>query len=125
MIQLLKRFIRTIYNYVKEGASMGYTVDIASQDDLLLPMKYYRIRAIVEGRLYIETIEAKDLDSAFKILVKKAADGLLKIKEDVGFYQKKKVQITYEEVKDGASRTGANETGSRTQMGKESFNIAT
>ena len=67
---------------------MGYTVDIASQDDLLLPMKYYRIRAIVEGRLYIETIEAKDLDSAFKILVKKAADGLLKIKEDVGFYQK-------------------------------------
>ena len=125
MIQLLKRFIRTIYNYVKEGASMGYTVDIASQDDLLLPMKYYRIRAIVEGRLYIETIEAKDLDSAFKILVKKAADGLLKITEDVGFYQKKKVQITYEEVKDGASRTGANETGSRTQMGKESFNIAT
>ena len=125
MIQLLKRFIRTIYNYVKEGASMGYTVDIASQDDLLLPMKYYRIRAIVEGRLYIETIEAKDLDSAFKILVKKAADGLLKITEDVGFYQKKKVQITYEEVKDGASRTGANETGSRTQVGKESFNIAT
>ena len=125
MIQLLKRFIRTIYNYVKEGASMGYTVDIASQDDLLLPMKYYRVRAIVEGRLYIETIEAKDLDSAFKILVKKAADGLLKITEDVGFYQKKKVQITYEEVKDGASRTGANETGSRTQVGKESADIAT
>ena len=125
MIQLLKRFIRTIYNYVKEGASMGYTVDIASQDDLLLPMKYYRVRAIVEGRLYIETIEAKDLDSAFKILVKKAADGLLKITEDVGFYQRKQVQITYEEVKDGASRTGAYETGSRTQVGKESFNIAT
>ena len=104
---------------------MEYTVDIASQDDLLLPMKYYRIRAIVEGRLYIETIEAKDLDSAFKILVKKAAEGLLKITEDVGFYQKKKVQITYEEVKDGASRTGANETGSRTQMGKESSDIAT
>ena len=121
MIQLLKRFIRTIYSYVKRSAS----IDITSQDDLLLPMKYYRIRAIVEGRLYIETIEAKDLDSAFKILVKKAADGLLEIKEDVGFYQKKKVQITYEEVKDGASRTGANETGSRTQMGKESFDIAT
>ena len=119
MIQLLKRFIRTIYNYVKEGASMGYTVDIASQDDLLLPMKYYRIRAIVEGRLYIETIEAKDLDSAFKILVKKAADGLLEIKEDVGFYQRKQVQITYEEVKDGASSTSAREIGSRTQMGKE------
>ena len=125
MIQFLKRFIRTIYNYVKEGASMGYTADIPSQDALLLPMKYYRIRAIVEGRLYIETIEAKDLDSAFKVLVKKAADGLVKVKEDVGFYQKKKVQITYEEVADGTTRTGANETGSRTQVGKESFNIAT
>ena len=121
MIQLLKRFIRTIYSYVKRSAS----IDITSQDDLLLPMKYYRVRAIVEGRLYIETIEAKDLDSAFKILVKKAADGLLKITEDVGFYQRQQVQITYEEVKDGASRTGANETGSRTQVGKESSNIAT
>ena len=121
MIQLLKRFVRTIYNYIKGDPS----IDITSQDDLLLPMKYYRIRAIVEGRLYIETIEAKDLDSAFKILIKRAADGLLKVKEDVGFYQRKQAQITYEEVKDGASRTGANETGSRTQVGKESFNIAT
>ena len=121
MIQLLKRFIRTIYNYVKRDNSL----DIISQDALLLPMKYYRIRAIVQGRLYIETIEAKDLDSAFKILIKRAADGLVKIKEDVGFYQIQQVQITYEEVKDGASRTGANETGSRTQMGKESFDIAT
>ena len=104
---------------------MGYTVDIPSQDALLLPMKYYRIRAIVEGRLYIETIEAKDLDSAFKILIKRAADGLVKIKEDVGFYQRKQVQITYEEVKDGASRTSANEVSPGTQVGQESFNIAT
>ena len=88
-------------------------------------MKYYRIRAIVQGRLYIETIEAKDLDSAFKILIKKAVDGLLKVKEDVGFYQRKQVQITYEEVKDGTSTIGANETGSRTQVGKESADIAT
>ena len=88
-------------------------------------MKYYRIRVIVQGRLYIETIEAQDLDSAFKILVKKAADGLVKIKEDVGFYQRKRTQITYEEIKYGASGTGANETGSRTQMGQEGFDIAT
>ena len=46
-------------------------------------MKYYRIRVIVQGRLYIETFEALDLEIAFKILVKKAADGLVKIKEDV------------------------------------------
>ena len=121
MIQFLKRFIRTIYSYVKRSAS----IDITSQDDLLLPMKYYRIRAIVQGRLYIETIKAKDLDSAFKILINRAADGLVKIKEDVGFYQRKQVQITYEEVKDGASRTSAREIGSRTQMGKESSDIAT
>ena len=121
MIQLLKRFIRTIHNYVKRDAS----IDILSQDALLLPMKYYRIRAIVQGRLYIEIIKAEDLDSAFKILVKKAVDGLLKVKEDVGFYQRKKVQITYEEVKDGTSTTGANEVRPGTQVGQESFNIAT
>mgnify|MGYP003150670422 CR=1 FL=1 len=121
MIQLLKRFIRTIYNYVKKDAS----IDIPSQDALLLPMKYYRVRAIVEGRLYIETIEAKDLDSAFKVLVKKAADGFVKVKEDVGFYQRKKVQITYEEVTDGITGTGANEVRPGTQVGKESFDITT
>ena len=121
MIQLLKRFIRTIYSSIKRDAS----IDIGSQDDLLLLMKYYRIRAIVEGRLYIETIEAQDLDSAFKILVQRAADGLVNIKEDVGFYQKKKTQITYEEIKYGASGTGANEIGSRTQVGKEGVDIAT
>ena len=121
MIQFLQRFIRTIDSYVKRGAS----IDITSQDALLLPMKYYRIRAIVQGRLYIETIKAKDLDSAFKILVKRAADGLVKIKEDVGFYQKKKVQITYEEVTDGTTGIGANEVRPGTQVGEEGFNIAT
>ena len=121
MIQLLKRFIRTFYSYVKKGAS----IDIPSQDALLLLMKYYRIRVIVQGRLYIETIEAKDLDSAFKILIKRAADGLVKIKEDVGFYQKKKVQITYEEVTDGTTTTSANEVRPGTQVGKEGFDIAT
>ena len=125
MIQLFKRLIRSVYSYLKEGASMGYTVDITSQHALLLPMKYYRIRAIVQGCLYIETIEARDLDSAFKILIKRAADGLMKVKEDVGFYQKKKVQITYEEVKDGTTTTSANEVRPGTQVGKESFDITT
>ena len=121
MIQLLKGFIRTIYNYVKRDAS----IDILSQDALLLLMKYYRIRVIVQGRLYIETIEAKDLNSAFKILIKRAADGLLKVKEDVGFYQRKQAQITYEEVTDGATTISANEVRPGTQVGKEGFNIAT
>ena len=88
-------------------------------------MKYYRIRVIVQGQLYIETIEAKDIWDAFKILIKKAADGLMKVKETVGFYQRKQVQITYEEVADGASSTGTEQVRSGTPMGKESFNIAT
>jgi len=80
---------------------------------------------IVQGQLYIETIGAKDIKDAFKILIKKAADGLVKVKEDVGFYQREKVQITYEEVKDGTSGTGANETRSRAQMGQKGFDIGT
>ena len=88
-------------------------------------MKYNRIRVIVQGRLYIETIEAKDIMDAFKILIKKASDGLVKIKEDVGFYKRKRVQITYEEVTDGTTPTGANEVRPGTQVGQESFNIAT
>ena len=103
----------------------GNRLDIVSQDALLLLMKYYRIRVIVQGRLYIETIEAKDLDSAFKILIKRAADGLLKVKEDVGFYQGKQTQITYEEVTDGATTISANEVRPGTQVGKESFDITT
>ena len=88
-------------------------------------MKYYRIRVIVQGQLYIETIEAKDIWDAFKILIKRAADGLVKVKETVGFYQRKQVQITYEEVADGASSTSTEQVRSGTSMGKESFNIAT
>jgi hypothetical protein len=88
-------------------------------------MKYYRIRVVVQGQLYIETIEAKDIWAAFKILIKRAADGLVKVKETVGFYQRKQVQITYEEVKDGDSGTGANEVRPGTQVGKEGFDIAT
>ena len=88
-------------------------------------MRYYRIRVIAEGRLYIETIEAKDIQSAFKILVQRAADGLVKLKEDQGFYQQKQVQITYEEVADGTTTISADEVRLGAQMGKESTDIAT
>ena len=88
-------------------------------------MRYYRIRVIAEGRLYIETIEAKDIWDAFKILVQRASDGLVKLKEDQGFYQQKQVQITYEEVADGTSGISANEVRPRAQVGEESLDIAT
>jgi hypothetical protein len=75
--------------------------------------------------LYIETIEAKDIWEAFKTLIKRANDGLMKVKETVGFYQRKQVQITYEEVTDGTAGISANEVKPGTQVGQESFNIAT
>ena len=88
-------------------------------------MKHYRIRVIAQGCLYIETIGAEDIHAACKILIKKAADGLLKKKETVGFYQREQVQITYEEVTDGATTISANEVRPGTQVGKEGFDIAT
>jgi len=102
-----------------------YLIDIVSQHALLLLMRYYRIRVIAEGRLYIETIEAKDIQSALTIMAKRAAEDLVKLREDQGFYQSKQVQITYEEVADGTSGIGANEVRPGTQMGKESFDIST
>tara|TARA_R110000824_G_scaffold232752_1_gene420887 strand:- start:516 stop:737 length:222 start_codon:yes stop_codon:yes gene_type:complete len=73
----------------------------------------------------METIKARDIDKAFKILVKKALFGLLKVKEDVGFYQRKKVLITYEEVTNGTTKTRANEIEPGTSMGAESIDIST
>ena len=73
----------------------------------------------------MDMIEAKDLDSAFKLLVEKATEGLLTKLEGVGFYQREKVQITYEEVMDGTTTISANEVRPGTQVGKESFDITT
>ncbi|MDP7159331.1 MAG: hypothetical protein QF855_01885 [Candidatus Pacebacteria bacterium] len=70
-------------------------------------------------------IEAKDLDSAFKLLVEKATEGLLTKLEGVGFYQSEKVQITYEEVTDGTSKISAGEVKPGTPMGQESYDVTT
>ena len=73
----------------------------------------------------MDMIEAKDLDSAFKLLVEKATEGLLTKLEGVGFYQREKVQITYEEVTDGTSKISAGEVKPGTPMGRESYDVTT
>tara|TARA_Y100000294_G_scaffold150570_1_gene147920 strand:+ start:353 stop:574 length:222 start_codon:yes stop_codon:yes gene_type:complete len=73
----------------------------------------------------MDMIEAKDLDSAFKLLVEKATEGLLTKLEGVGFYQREKVQITYEEVTDGTSKISAGEVKPGTPMGQESYGVTT
>jgi|TARA_B100001079_G_C16315841_1_gene472288 hypothetical protein len=73
----------------------------------------------------MDMIEAKDLDSAFKLLVEKATEGLLTKLEGVGFYQREKVQITYEEVTDGTSKISAGEVKPGTPMGQESYDVTT
>ena len=88
-------------------------------------MKHYHIRVIAFGCLYMDMIEAKDLDSAFKLLVEKATKGLLTKLEGVGFYQSEKVQITYEEVTDGTSKISAGEVKPGTPMGQESYDVTT
>jgi hypothetical protein len=81
-------------------------------------MTHYHIRAIALGRLLVGTIEATDIHAALKIFVKRVADGVIPIKEEVGFYQRKKVQITYEEVTHGTTRVDSGEIRSRTQVGQ-------
>ena len=81
-------------------------------------MTHYHIRALALGRLLVDTIEATDIQAALKVFVKRVADGVIPIKEDVGFYQKKRVQITYEEVKHGTTRVDSGEIRSRTQVGQ-------
>ena len=61
-------------------------------------MKHYRIRAVVRGNLLDGTVAADDHQAALKLFSKKAYDGVIKVKEGPGFYQKTKTCITYEEV---------------------------
>ena len=61
-------------------------------------MKHYRIRAIIRGNLLDGTVAANDHQAALKLFSKKAYDGVIKVKEGPGFYQKTLTCITYEEV---------------------------
>ena len=61
-------------------------------------MKHYRIRAIIRGNLLDGTVAANDHQAALQLFSKKAYDGVIKVKEGPGFYQKTRTCITYEEV---------------------------
>ena len=86
-------------------------------------MRHYHIRAIALGRLLVGTIEAEDIKAALKIFITRVAEGVIPIREEVGFYQRKKVQITYEEVNDGTTRVDSGEVKSGAQVGKVSTTV--
>ena len=85
-------------------------------------MKHYRIRAIVRGNLLDGTVSANDHQAALKLFSKKAYDGVIKVKEGPGFYQKTKTCITYEEVvPDVATRVSTEKAQAGTSVGQPSI----
>ena len=76
-------------------------------------MKHYHIRAVVRGNLLRGTISAEDIQSALKTFSKKVADGVIKVTEGPGFYQKRRTLVTYEELNtDGTTRVDSAEVKS-------------
>ena len=86
-------------------------------------MRHYHIRAVVLGNLLKDTVDAEDLHSALKTFSKRVADGVIKVTEGPGFYQKSRTVITYEEVNDGTTRADSGEIKSRTQVGQVSARV--
>ena len=76
-------------------------------------MRHYHIRAVVLGNLLKDTVDAEDLHSALKTFSKRVADGVIKVTEGPGFYQKRRTLVTYGELKtDGTTRVDSAEVKS-------------
>ena len=60
-------------------------------------MKTYRIQVRYDGSYWDFTTQAESIDDAAMLFIKKVNDGTLK-PSDEGFYVKKKLFVTYEEV---------------------------
>ena len=84
-------------------------------------MKHYRIRAIIRGNLLDGTVAANDHQAALLLFSKKAYDGVIKVKEGPGFYQKTKTCITYEEVVDVTTRVSPEKAQAGTSVGQPSI----
>jgi hypothetical protein len=85
-------------------------------------MKHYRIRAVIRGNLLDGTVAANDYQAALKLFSKKAYDGVIKVKEGPGFYQRTKTHITYEEVvPDVTTRVSPEKAQTGTSVGQPSI----
>ena len=88
-------------------------------------MKTYRFQARSGGSYYDVIVKANTDKDALLGFKKMIDEGTVKPDLNEGFYNDTRTFITFEEVKDGTTTTGANEVRPGTQVGKESFNIAT
>ena len=82
-------------------------------------MKNYRIQIRSEGKYYDGIIKANNDVLALQQFDEKLKNGEIKA-QDEDFYNKERVFITYEELKNGTTRASIGEASVGVQMGKPS-----
>ena len=88
-------------------------------------MKTYRFQARSGGSYYDIIVKANTDKDALLGFKKMIDEGTVKPDLNEGFYVKERTFITFEEVKDGTTTTSPGQTKPGSQVGEESFNIAT
>tara|TARA_E500000305_G_scaffold24019_1_gene18085 strand:- start:374 stop:634 length:261 start_codon:yes stop_codon:yes gene_type:complete len=82
-------------------------------------MKSYRVQIRSEGKYYDGIIKADNDVLALQQFEKKLTNGEIKA-QDEDFYNKTRVFITYEELKNGTTNANIGEASVGVQMGKSS-----
>ena len=82
-------------------------------------MKSYRVQIRSEGKYYDGIIKADNSVLALRQFDKKLTNGEIKA-QDEPLYTKKRVFITYEELKNGTTNANIGEASVGVQMGKSS-----
>jgi|TARA_X000000950_G_C13786622_1_gene607532 AMMECR1 domain-containing protein len=82
-------------------------------------MKSYRVQIRSEGKYYNGIIKADNDVLALQQFEKKLTNGEIKA-QDEDFYNKTRVFITYEELKNGTTNANIGEASVGVQMGKSS-----
>ena len=80
-------------------------------------MKSYRVQIRSEGKYYDGIIKADNSVLALRQFDKKLTNGEIKA-QDEDFYNKKRVFITYEELKNGTTNANIGEASVGVQMGE-------
>tara|TARA_R100000664_G_scaffold15403_1_gene23948 strand:+ start:1100 stop:1372 length:273 start_codon:yes stop_codon:yes gene_type:complete len=79
-------------------------------------MKHYFVQIRYKGKYFNGTISAKTDGEALKLAEKKMKAGELQY-QDEDFYDKNRIFITYEEIKNGTTGVNIKETSTGVQMG--------
>ena len=75
-------------------------------------MKHYFVQIRYKGKYYSGTVSAETDGEALKLAEKKMKAGELRC-QDEDFYNKSRIFITYEDIKNGTSRDVIKEAGTR------------